>query len=50
MSLPSSPDFAGIRQQALTELSSAADPAALQAWRNRYLGRQGGKPKNFSMR
>jgi phenylalanyl-tRNA synthetase alpha chain len=41
VSLPSSPDFAGIRQQALTELAAASDPTALQAWRNRYLGRQG---------
>jgi hypothetical protein len=41
VSLPSSPDFAGIRQQALTELAAASEPTALQAWRNRYLGRQG---------
>lgn len=41
MSLSSSPDFAGIRERALAELQSAADANAKQAWRNRYLGRQG---------
>lgn len=41
MSPSSTPDFAGIRERALAELLSAADPAARQAWRNRYLGRQG---------
>ena len=45
MSQSSSPDFAGIRERALTELSSAADAAARQAWRTRYLGRQGEVPK-----
>jgi len=37
----SSPDFAGIRQRALAELQSAGDATAKQAWRSRYLGRQG---------
>ena len=41
MSLPSSPDFAGIQQRALEELQAASDATAKQAWRNRYLGRQG---------
>ena len=41
MSQSSSPDFAGIRDRALTELSSSGEAAAKQAWRNRYLGRQG---------
>ena len=41
MSHSSSPNFEGIRQQALTELAAASEPTALQAWRNRYLGRQG---------
>ena len=41
MSLPSSPDFAGIRDQALAELAKAAAGPEQQAWRNRYLGRQG---------
>ena len=41
MSHSSSPNFEGIRQQALKELAAASEPTALQAWRNRYLGRQG---------
>ena len=41
MSPSSTPDFAGIRDRALAELQSAADPAARLAWRSRYLGRQG---------
>ena len=41
MSQSPRPDFAGIRDRALSELSSADDGAAKQAWRNRYLGRQG---------
>ena len=41
MSLPSSPDFAGIHTRALAELSAAKNAPAMQAWRTRYLGRQG---------
>jgi len=41
VSLPSSPDFAGIREQALAELAKATSGPEQQAWRNRYLGRQG---------
>ena len=41
MSLPSSPDFEGIRQQALAELAKATSGPEQQTWRNRYLGRQG---------
>ena len=41
MSLPSSPDFAGIHTRALAELSDAKNAPAMQAWRTRYLGRQG---------
>ena len=41
MSLPSSPDFEGIRQQAIAELAKATSGPEQQTWRNRYLGRQG---------
>ena len=41
MSQPSTPEVTGIRESALSELTAAGDAAAKQAWRNRYLGRQG---------
>lgn len=41
MSPSSSPDFAGLLKQALQELGVAKDLPAAQAWRTRYLGKQG---------
>ena len=41
MSPSSSLNFEGILTQALAELSAAKDSSSLQAWRARYLGRQG---------
>ncbi|NCX47515.1 MAG: phenylalanine--tRNA ligase subunit alpha, partial [Verrucomicrobia bacterium] len=41
MSPSSSPNIQGILTQALAELSVAKDSSSLQAWRTRYLGRQG---------
>ena len=45
MSPSSSLNFEGILTQALAELSAAKDSSSLQAWRTRYLGRQGDAQK-----
>jgi phenylalanyl-tRNA synthetase alpha chain len=42
------PDLASLEQQALAELQTCGDEAALRAWNTRYFGKQGAVPQALS--